>query len=83
MRLPPTLTLIPHPARLGRDRDSSAARGYMLCVFTDSAARKPEKLSFVEASAAGVTFVTGWLGAVEVAQLAVLLPRSATPGAPA
>ncbi|MEV6831279.1 zinc-binding alcohol dehydrogenase family protein [Amycolatopsis sp. NPDC051102] len=31
--------------------------------------RKPERLSFEEASAVGVNFVIGWLGAVEVAQL--------------
>jgi NADPH:quinone reductase len=32
-------------------------------------ARKPERLSFEEASAVGVNFVIGWLGAVETAQL--------------
>jgi NADPH2:quinone reductase len=32
-------------------------------------ARKPERLSFAEASAVGVNFVTGWLGAVETARL--------------
>jgi NADPH:quinone reductase-like Zn-dependent oxidoreductase len=32
-------------------------------------ARKPARLSFEEASAVGVNFVIGWLGAVEIAQL--------------
>jgi NADPH2:quinone reductase len=32
-------------------------------------ARKPERLSFEEASAVGVNFVIGWLGAVETARL--------------
>jgi NADPH2:quinone reductase len=32
-------------------------------------ARKPERLSFEEASAVGVNFVVGWLGAVETAHL--------------
>ncbi|TKA00271.1 MDR/zinc-dependent alcohol dehydrogenase-like family protein [Actinacidiphila oryziradicis] len=31
--------------------------------------RKPERLDFAEASAMGVNFVVGWLGAVETAQL--------------
>jgi NADPH:quinone reductase len=33
-------------------------------------ARKPERLSFDEASTVGVNFVVGWYGAVEAAQLA-------------
>jgi NADPH:quinone reductase len=32
-------------------------------------ARKPERLGFEEASAVGVNFVVGWLGAVEIARL--------------
>jgi NADPH:quinone reductase-like Zn-dependent oxidoreductase len=32
-------------------------------------ARKPERLSFEEAAAVGVNFVTGWLGVVEAAQV--------------
>ncbi len=31
--------------------------------------RKPERLSFAEAASVGVNFVTGWLGAVEFAQV--------------
>ncbi|HWD07154.1 MAG TPA: zinc-binding alcohol dehydrogenase family protein [Amycolatopsis sp.] len=40
-----------------------------LRVPVSALARKPTRLSFEEASAVGVNFVTGWLGAVETAQL--------------
>jgi NADPH2:quinone reductase len=40
-----------------------------LRVPVGALARKPERLSFEEASAVGVNFVIGWLGAVEIAQL--------------
>jgi NADPH:quinone reductase len=53
---------------VGFTRDGSHAQ--MLTVPTAALARKPERLSFEEASAVGVNFVTGWLGAVEAAQLA-------------
>ena len=35
----------------------------------DALERKPSRLSFDEASAVGVNFVVGWLGAVETARL--------------
>lgn len=41
-----------------------------LRVPVGALARKPARLSFEEASAVGVNFVIGWLGAVEIAQLA-------------
>ncbi|MFD4609667.1 zinc-binding alcohol dehydrogenase family protein [Streptomyces sp. NPDC058440] len=53
---------------VGFTRDGSHAQ--MLTVPAAALARKPERLSFEEASAVGVNFVTGWLGAVEAAQLA-------------
>lgn len=40
-----------------------------LRVPVTALARKPRLLSFEEASAVGVNFVIGWLGAVEIAQL--------------
>jgi NADPH:quinone reductase-like Zn-dependent oxidoreductase len=40
-----------------------------LRVPVGALARKPARLSFEEASAVGVNFVVGWLGAVEIAQL--------------
>jgi NADPH:quinone reductase-like Zn-dependent oxidoreductase len=40
-----------------------------LAVPVAALARKPERLSFEEASAVGVNFVVGWLGAVEIARL--------------
>jgi NADPH:quinone reductase len=53
---------------VGFTRDGPHAE--KLTVPAASLARKPERLSFEEASAVGVNFVTGWLGAVEAAQLA-------------
>jgi NADPH:quinone reductase-like Zn-dependent oxidoreductase len=41
----------------------------LLRVPVAALARKPETLSFDEASVVGVNFVVGWLGAVEAAQL--------------
>ena len=41
----------------------------LLRVPVAALARKPETLSFEEASTVGVNFVVGWLGAVETAQL--------------
>ncbi|MEV6737154.1 zinc-binding alcohol dehydrogenase family protein [Streptomyces sp. NPDC051104] len=40
-----------------------------ICVPVTALARKPTPLSFEEASAVGVNFVIGWLGAVELAHL--------------
>jgi hypothetical protein len=42
----------------------------LLAIPAAALARKPGQLSFEEASAVGVNFITGWLGAVEIAQLA-------------
>ena len=53
---------------VGVTRDGSHAE--LLAIPAAALARKPEQLSFEEASAVGVNFVTGWLGTVEVAQLA-------------
>jgi NADPH:quinone reductase len=53
---------------MGVTRDGSHAE--LLTIPAAALARKPEHLSFEEASAVGVNFVTAWLGAVEVAQLA-------------
>ncbi len=53
---------------VGFTRDGPHAE--MLTIPAASLARKPERLSFEEASAVGVNFVTAWLGAVETAQLA-------------
>ncbi len=50
---------------IGRIRDGSHAE--LLAIPAAALARKPGRLSFEEASAVGVNFVTGWLGAVEVA----------------
>jgi NADPH:quinone reductase-like Zn-dependent oxidoreductase len=41
-----------------------------LTIPAAALARKPEHLSFEEASTVGVTFVTAWLGVVEAAELA-------------
>ncbi|MDT7589153.1 MAG: NADPH:quinone reductase [Pseudonocardiales bacterium] len=41
----------------------------LIRVPVSALARKPESLSFDEASAVGVNFVTGWLGAVETGKL--------------
>jgi NADPH:quinone reductase len=52
---------------VGFSRDGSHAE--LLAVPVEALVRKPERLSFDEAAAVGVNFVTGWLGAVETAQL--------------
>ncbi len=52
----------------GFTRDGSHAE--LLSVPVEALTRKPERLSFDEASAVGVNFVVGWYGAVEIAQLA-------------
>lgn len=53
---------------VGFTRDGSHAE--LMAVPVDALVRKPQALSFDEASVVGVNFVVGWLGAVEVAQLA-------------
>ncbi len=53
---------------IGITRDGSHAE--LLAVPAAALARKPGRLSFEEASAVGVNFITAWLGAVEAAQLA-------------
>jgi NADPH:quinone reductase len=53
---------------IGVTRDGTHAE--LLAVPAAALARKPEQLSFEEASAVGVNFVTAWRGTVEVAQLA-------------
>jgi NADPH:quinone reductase len=53
---------------IGFTRDGSHAE--LLAVPAAALARKPGRLSFEEASAVGVNFVTAWHGAVEIAQLA-------------
>jgi NADPH:quinone reductase len=53
---------------VGFTRDGSHAQ--LLSVPVEALVRKPERLSFDEASAVGVNFVIGWYGAVETAQLA-------------
>ncbi len=52
---------------VGFTRDGSHAE--LLAVPVEALVRKPERLSFDEAATVGVNFVTGWLGAVETAQL--------------
>ncbi|HYB39823.1 MAG TPA: zinc-binding alcohol dehydrogenase family protein [Mycobacterium sp.] len=52
---------------VGFTRDGSHAE--LMSVPVEALVRKPEGLSFEEASAVGVNFVTGWYGAVEVAEL--------------
>lgn len=52
---------------VGFTRDGSHAE--LMTVPVDALARKPQRLSFDEASAVGVNFVTAWYGAVETAQL--------------
>ena len=52
---------------VGFTRDGSHAEFMSLPV--DALVRKPARLSFEEASAVGVNFVVGWLGAVETARL--------------
>ena len=53
---------------VGFTRDGSHAQ--LMSVPVAALVRKPERLSFDEASAVGVNFVVGWYGAVETAQLA-------------
>jgi NADPH:quinone reductase len=53
---------------VGFTRDGSHAE--LMSVPVQALVRKPERLSFDEASAVGVNFVVGWYGAVEMAQLA-------------
>jgi NADPH:quinone reductase len=52
----------------GFTRDGSHAE--FISIPVEALVRKPERLSFDEASAVGVNFVVGWYGAVETAQLA-------------
>jgi NADPH2:quinone reductase len=52
---------------IGFTLDGSHAE--LLRVPVSALARKPESLSFDEASAVGVNFVVGWVGAVETAQV--------------
>jgi NADPH:quinone reductase len=52
---------------VGFTRDGSHAE--LMSVPVDALVRKPERLSFDEASAVGVNFVVGWYGAVEMAEL--------------
>jgi NADPH2:quinone reductase len=52
---------------VGFTRDGSHAQ--LMTLPVDALVRKPERLGFEEASAVGVNFVVGWLGAVEAAQL--------------
>jgi NADPH2:quinone reductase len=52
---------------VGFTRDGSHAE--LIKVPVEALARKPQKLSFDEASTVGVNFVVGWHGAVETAQL--------------
>ncbi|WP_371784865.1 quinone oxidoreductase family protein [Streptosporangium subroseum] len=52
---------------VGFTRDGSHAE--LIAVPGAALVRKPERLSFAEASVLGVTFVVGWLGAVETALL--------------
>jgi NADPH:quinone reductase len=51
----------------GFTRDGSHAE--LMSVPVEALVRKPERLSFDEASAVGVNFVVAWYGAVETAQL--------------
>src|SRR5271155_2605113 len=53
---------------VGFTRDGSHAE--LMSVPVEALVRKPERLSFDEASAVGVNFVVGWYGAVETAKLA-------------
>jgi NADPH2:quinone reductase len=52
---------------VGFTRDGSHAE--LMSVPVEALVRKPDRLSFDEASAVGVNFVVGWYGAVEAAQL--------------
>ena len=53
---------------IGFSRDGSHAQ--LMSVPVAALVRKPERLSFDEASTVGVNFVVAWYGAVETAQLA-------------
>jgi len=53
---------------IGITRDGSHAE--LLAIPAAALVRKPARLSFEEASAVGVNFVTAWHGAVDAAQLA-------------
>jgi len=53
---------------VGFTRDGSHAE--LMAVPVEALVRKPERLSFEEASTVGVNFVVAWYGAVETAQLA-------------
>lgn len=53
---------------VGFSRDGSHAE--RMAVPVDALVRKPERLSFEEASAVGVNFVVAWMGAIETAHLA-------------
>ena len=53
---------------IGFTRDGSHAE--LMSVPVEALVRKPERLSFDEASTVGVNFVVAWYGAVETAQLA-------------
>jgi len=52
---------------VGFTRDGSHAA--LMCLPVNALVRKPKQLSFEEASAVGVNFVTGWLGTVQTAGL--------------
>src|ERR1700742_2258576 len=52
---------------IGFTRDGSHAE--LMSIPVQALARKPERLSFEQASAVGVNFVVGWLGVAEAAQL--------------
>jgi NADPH:quinone reductase-like Zn-dependent oxidoreductase len=52
---------------IGFSRNGSHAE--LLAIPASALARKPEQLSFEQASAVGVNFIVGWLGAVDTAQL--------------
>jgi NADPH:quinone reductase len=52
---------------VGFTRDGSHAQ--LMTLPVNALVRKPDRLSFEEASTVGVNFVVGWLGAVEAAQL--------------
>jgi NADPH:quinone reductase-like Zn-dependent oxidoreductase len=52
---------------VGFSRDGSHAQ--LMSVPVEALVRKPETLSFEQASTVGVNFVVGWLGVLEAAQL--------------
>ena len=67
---PPEWEALPsgHRGDTGFIRDGSHAE--LMSVPVEALVRKPERLSFDEASTVGVNFVVAWYGAVETAQLA-------------